>query len=195
MAPSSTRRPDKRVHPNTGKAARGASARSGRAPHLGTLPRGLLHFATMTDTGAVSRSLDRTLLFKLILLALLYALFPLAEVFLFLYLGNLLGNYLLLVLTVVAGVPGAFIALDQARRGVAHLRQRLSEGRDTARELGELAALLVAAVCLITPGFLTDIVGYVLLVPGIRRSVSRRFARLVEKHDKEIYDRLRLSSL
>jgi UPF0716 protein FxsA len=149
----------------------------------------------MTDTGAVPHPQDRALLFKLILLALLYALFPLAEVFLFLYLGNLLGNYLVLILTVVAGVPGAFIGLDQARRSVAHLRQRLRETGTAPNELGDLVALLVAGVFLITPGFLTDIAGYLLLVPGFRRSVSLRLARIVEKHDKVIYERLRLSSL
>jgi UPF0716 protein FxsA len=149
----------------------------------------------MTDNGVTLKSLDRALLFKLILVVLLYSLVPLAEVFLFLYLGNLIGNYLVLIMTAVAGVAGALIALDQARRAIPRLRARLREGHYAERELGECAALIVAGIFLITPGFLTDIAGYLLLIPGIRVGVSRRLARLIQKHDKDIYERLRLSTL
>ena len=47
---------------------------------------------------------------------------------------------------------------------------------------------------LITPGFLTDIAG-IFFVPGVRNGISVRLVRLIEKHDKVIYDRLRLSAL
>ena len=141
------------------------------------------------------KPLDRTLLYKLILVVLLYSLVPLAEVFLFLYLGNLLGNYLVLILTAVTGVGGALVALDQARRAVARLRTRLREKHNAARELGECAALVVAGILLVTPGFLTDIAGYLLLIPAVRASIGRRLARLIKRLDKDIYARLRLSTL
>ena len=160
---------------------------------MDTPAHGLLHSADMTDNGSLRASLDRTLLFKLILVVLLYSLVPLAEVFLFLYLGNLIGNYLVLIITAVAGVAGAFVALDQARRAVARLRTRLREGHSATRELGECASLAVAGIFLITPGFLTDLAGYLLLVPAIRAGLTRRLVRLIEKHDKVIYERLRLS--
>ena len=65
--------------------------------------------------------LDRDYLFKLILFLLAYALVPIGEIVLFIYLGNLIGNYLTFALAAVAGIGGALAALSQAQR----LRERL----------------------------------------------------------------------
>jgi UPF0716 protein FxsA len=138
----------------------------------------------MTDTRPLARFLERDYLFKLILFLLVYAAVPVGEIFLFIWLGNLIGNYLTFALAAVAGVVGAFVALSQGLRIWAKLREKLGRGADPTEQLVDAAGLLVSAVLLVTPGFFTDLVGYALLVPAARVAVGtfvvRKMGRTVE---------------
>jgi UPF0716 protein FxsA len=127
----------------------------------------------MTDTRPLLRLLDRDYLFKLILFLLAYSLVPIAEIILFVYLGNLIGNYLTFAIAAVAGTGGALVALSQARRTRERLREKIRRGADTAGELAEGAGILLSGVLLLTPGFITDALGYVLLVPSVRAAAGR----------------------
>ena len=139
--------------------------------------------------------LDRDFLFKLILALVVYSLVPLGEIFLFVYIGSLIGNYLILILAALVGVAGAMAGLGQVRRTVSGLRELLARGSYAAPQLVDLAGLMAAAILLVTPGFITDVVGYLLLVPSLRVRVGRRFAALMRKQYRGVYDRLRLSTL
>ncbi|HTP57339.1 MAG TPA: hypothetical protein VMM82_00385, partial [Spirochaetia bacterium] len=64
----------------------------------------------MRELRLLIRLIEKDYLFKLIFALLLYSLVPLAEVFFFIYLGNLIGNWLVIVLAALAGLPGVLIA-------------------------------------------------------------------------------------
>jgi UPF0716 family protein affecting phage T7 exclusion len=59
----------------------------------------------------------------------------------------------------------------------------------------DLAGLLVSALLLITPGFVTDVAGFLLLVPSLRESLGRRIAARLKTRVRDVYDRLKLSAL
>ena len=139
--------------------------------------------------------LDRDYLFKLILALLVYSLVPIGEIFLFVYIGSLIGNYLVLILAAVAGVGGALAGIAQARRSASGLRAALARGSHAGPQLVDAAGLMAAAIFLVTPGFLTDIAGFLLLVPSLRVWVGRRVASVLRKRSREVYDRLKLSAL
>jgi len=130
-------------------------------------------------TDLLSRLLEGDLLFKLIGLFLLYALLPLAEVFLFVYLGRLMGNFLVLVLALAAGVAGAAVAFRQAQREMGRLKDRVSTGKDPSADFAELAGILLGAVLLATPGFITDVCGYALFLPRVRRWAGQGLAKIL----------------
>jgi UPF0716 protein FxsA len=144
----------------------------------------------MTPRRQILALIDRDLFFKLLLAFLAYSLVPLAEIFFFLYLASLIGNYLVLVLAALAGVTGAFLGISQARRIAA----RLKTGSTADRASVEMAGLVVAGILLITPGFLTDLAGFLLLVPPIRIWTGRRAAALIKDHAPRLYARLGLSA-
>jgi UPF0716 protein FxsA len=149
----------------------------------------------MSITTLLRDFLGKDYLPKMILFLLVFAAVPLAEVFLFLYLGNLVGNYLVLVMAAVAGMAGALIAFDQFRRGLAALRARVDQARYPGREFVTLAGCAVAGILLITPGFITDVCGYLLLIPRIRAAVSRRVVKRLEPGFRSIYEYLRAGEL
>jgi UPF0716 protein FxsA len=128
---------------------------------------------------------------RMILFILLFAAVPLAEVFLFLWLGILMGNYLVLVLAAVAGIPGALIGLDQLRRTLGRMRERIGKGLYPGREIVGAAGISAAGLLLITPGFITDVCGYLLLVPRLRTAVGKRIVGRLRNGFAEIYAHLR----
>jgi UPF0716 protein FxsA len=133
--------------------------------------------------------------FKLILLLLLYSLVPLAEIFLFIYLGELIGNYLVLIIAAVAGMAGALIALSQVQGARERLRAQLRAGRYAGREFADMAGIIVSGILLITPGFITDLLGYLLMIPALRDALRGVIKNKLDKSFKDIYTYLRLSSL
>jgi UPF0716 protein FxsA len=138
---------------------------------------------------------DRDFLFRTILILLGFALVPLAEIVLFVYLGTVIGNYLVLVIAVVVSMIGGFVVLSQARRVEATLREVIHVGAWPGRELVNCTGLLVAAVFLMTPGFITSCAGLLLLVPSIRRKAVRLLAASLSTRFRELYNQLSLSRL
>jgi UPF0716 protein FxsA len=138
---------------------------------------------------------DRDFLFKLILALLAWSLVPLGEIFLFIFIGSLIGNTLVLILAAVAGAVGACVGVTQARRAASHLRGALARGSHPGQDVVDLTGLLVSAALLITPGFVTDVVGFALLIPPVRSWVGKRIVSALRTRVRDVYDRLRLSSL
>jgi len=149
----------------------------------------------MNEKPHIRDAMGKDLLFKLILILLLYSLVPLAEIFLFIYLGELIGNYLVLSLAAVAGMGGALIAGSQARKTIELLRAKIRRGRYPGREFVDLSGIIVGGILLITPGFMTDVCGYLLMIPALRDRLGGFITRMLGRNFKELYDYLRLSSL
>jgi UPF0716 protein FxsA len=147
------------------------------------------------ETRHFINAVGRDFFFKLILVLLLYSLVPLAEIFLFIYLGELIGNYLVLIIAAVAGMGGALIALSQVQGARERLKVQLRASKYAGREFADLTGILVSGVLLITPGFITDLIGYLLLIPALRDALRGIIKRKLDRSFKDIYQYLRLSSL
>lgn len=136
--------------------------------------------------------LDRGYLFKIILVLLLCSLVPLAEIFLYIALGNLIGNYLTLALAAVAGVPGALLALGQVQRTWVKLREKIRTEEYPGREFTDLAGVLAGGLLLVTPGFITDLFGYCLMIPIFREALGRAIVKKLGRSFRDVYEYLRL---
>ena len=118
--------------------------------------------------------------------ALLFAAFlaaPLAEVFLFIELGGALGAIWTVLACVATAATGAAVVRVQGRSVASSARETLRAGRMPAAEAFDGVCLLVAGVMLLTPGFLTDAVGFLLLVPFLRHGLRRILARRMRAAD------------
>jgi UPF0716 protein FxsA len=149
----------------------------------------------MTEARLLIKFLDRDYLFKLIGFLAAYSVVPIGEIIFFIYLGNLIGNYYTLALAAIAGVGGALAALGQAQRTLAKLKAKVRQGEYPGQEFVDIAGILAASLLLITPGFITDVLGYILLVPVVRDAVGRAIVKKLERSFHEIYGYLRLSLL
>jgi UPF0716 protein FxsA len=146
----------------------------------------------MQSARILLRLLDRTFISKVLILALLYSLVPLAEIFLLIYLGNVIGYYFTLALAAFAGLVGMLVAMRQLQKNLQALKKKTRKGVLPTQEFINLTAILAASILLLTPGFITDTLGFLLFVPAIRDRLGNFILRKSRTNLKEIYEYLKL---
>jgi UPF0716 protein FxsA len=112
-------------------------------------------------------------------LTLLFVTVPLLELVILVELGRVVGLVPTVVLVVVTGILGAMLARREGLRTLARFRAAVAAGRMPHQEIVEGLLVLIAGAVLLTPGLLTDLAGFLLLVPPIRAVVGRRLSRAV----------------
>ena len=110
-------------------------------------------------------------------LLLLFILVPLTELYLFMTLGAQLGFPNTIAIIIITAVIGAALAKSQGRLAMAKFQQATSEGRMPHKEALDGLMILLAGAVLLTPGFLTDAIGFLILIPPIRAIVRNSLAR------------------
>ena len=116
-----------------------------------------------------------------LLLLLLFILVPIAELYVIIQIGGAIGVLPTLALLIVDSLVGAALARSQSRAAWERFNRALAEGRVPGREVFDGAMIIVGGTLLLTPGFLTDIVGLILLVPPTRALVRAFLKRTVAR--------------
>jgi len=104
-----------------------------------------------------------------LILFLLFLLTPLIEIAVFIKVGSLVGLWPTLAVVIFTAVLGAALWRAQGLSTWARAQDALNRGELPLREVTDGAFLLVAGALLLTPGFFTDTIGFLLLVPPFRR--------------------------
>ncbi len=112
----------------------------------------------------------------LLKLILLFTLVPFAELALLLWLSDVTSLGVTLSLVVITGIVGAWLARMQGFQTWMKIQQQLSRGEAPAGSLVDALLIFVAGALLLTPGILTDVVGFSLLIPPIRSVIKSRLA-------------------
>ncbi|MFP3914616.1 MAG: FxsA family protein [Actinomycetota bacterium] len=113
---------------------------------------------------------------------LLFVGVPLVEMALLIWVGGRIGVGATLAVILLTGIAGASLVKRQGLSVWYSAQERLAMGSLPADEMVHGAMLLVAGAFLLTPGFLTDVVGFSLLVPSVREWLRRRFgARMSQR--------------
>ena len=106
-------------------------------------------------------------------LFLAFLLVPIIEIALFIQVGGAIGMWPTLAIVVLTAVLGTWLVRTQGRMALGQLRNSFSELGDPTEPLAHGAMILVAGALLLTPGFFTDAIGFLLLVPAVRVAVFR----------------------
>jgi len=109
------------------------------------------------------------------LLLLLFFTIPLVEIYVLLEVGGAIGVLPTIAMVVLTAVIGAGLIRVQGLATLGRVQQELGRGELPAMGIIEAALLLVAGALLLTPGFVTDTVGFLILVPPIRRRAIESF--------------------
>jgi len=118
-------------------------------------------------------------------LALLFVIVPLLELALLIQMGQLVGFWPTIALVVFTGLTGAWLTRMEGLRTIWRLRDDLENGRVPGQALMDGVAVLAGGALLLTPGILTDFVGFGLLFPGSRRIIQKRIMARLEDRIRE----------
>jgi UPF0716 protein FxsA len=114
-------------------------------------------------------------------LVLIFIIVPLAELYVIIQVGGAIGIWPTLALLIADSILGVWLLRSQGRTAWARFNRALAEGRVPAAEVFDGAMVILGGAFLLTPGFITDIIGIVLLVPPTRAIVRRLSAGLAKR--------------
>ncbi len=115
---------------------------------------------------------------RLILFALLISV-PIAEIAVFLVVGEAIGVLPTILLIIATAVLGAFLLRQQGLAALLALQDDIRAKRVPAASIGHAMMIGIAGVLLLTPGFITDTLGLVLFIPAVRRSMFRSISNAI----------------
>ncbi|QIK66451.1 FxsA family protein [Nocardioides sp. HDW12B] len=117
----------------------------------------------------------------LLVLTALFVLVPLLEIYLIVQTGQVVGVWWTILLLVAAGFLGSVLVRREGRRAWRALQEALGSGRMPAKELADGALVLVGGTLLVTPGFVSDLVGLFCVLPLTRPLARAVLARVIAR--------------
>lgn len=125
----------------------------------------------------------------------LFALFlivPLIEISLFITIGGWLTLWPTLGLVLLTGIIGTALMRWQGMQVLAELRGDMGQLKDPLSPLAHGALIMLAGVLLLTPGFVTDAIGFLLMVPALRSAVIAWLGRRVQIQSFGLHQGMRM---
>ena len=117
----------------------------------------------------------------LIKLILLFTIVPFIELTLLIEIGSRIGTFNTIMIVVITGIIGAFMARIAGFTVLMKIQDNLREGIFPKDELFDGVLILISGAFLITPGVLTDALGFLLLIPFGRLVVKRWLKEIIQK--------------
>tara|TARA_B100000686_G_scaffold193189_1_gene200020 strand:- start:806 stop:1210 length:405 start_codon:yes stop_codon:yes gene_type:complete len=112
-------------------------------------------------------------------LFLLFALVPLVELAMLVRLGSHIGVPTTIALVLATGAAGAFLARSQGIQAWQRLQSELAAGRFPGEEIFDGVLVLGGGLLLLTPGLITDLIGFAALIPGTRALIKSQVKRRI----------------
>lgn len=109
----------------------------------------------------------------LLKLFLAFTIIPFIEIYLLIKIGSYLGAFNTVIIVILTAFFGALLARYQGFQTMLRVRESLERGEMPAEELMDALLILLAGIVLLTPGFLTDLAGLIILIPSTRLMFKR----------------------
>ena len=117
----------------------------------------------------------------LIRLILLFTVVPLIELYLLIQVGRYLGTLPTIMIVLITGIIGGLLARSQGLNVQRQIRADFQNGIIPTDSLFDGLFILIAGALLITPGMITDVFGFVLMVPGFRGWLKRWLKEILKR--------------
>ena len=112
---------------------------------------------------------------------------PIIEIALFIEVGGWLGLWPTIGIVILTAAIGTLLLRSQGLAALGELQRRLAAREDPSVTLAHGAMILVAGILLLTPGFFTDAVGFLLLTPPVRAGAIRLAGRYVRSRMTQVH--------
>lgn len=115
------------------------------------------------------------------ILLLLFIGVPIVEIAVFIQVGDVIGLWPTLIIVILTAVIGTYLLRQQGLSTLMRAQTALNEGRVPAEEMFDGICLVLAGAFLLTPGFVTDSVGFLLFFPPFRAFMRKHIKKFIIK--------------
>jgi UPF0716 protein FxsA len=123
-------------------------------------------------------------------LILAFALLPVAEIYVLIEVGSVIGSLNTVAIILLTAVAGGYLARTEGTRTYHQIQAHLQRGVIPRNEIVDALLIFAAGIVLLTPGFITDLAGLAILFPPtrvpIREFIKRRFKDKMDRTTIEI---------
>ncbi len=114
-------------------------------------------------------------------LFLIFAVIPVIELALLIKIGSVIGTLNTIIIVILTAVVGAYMVKLEGIAVMYRIQENMQQGTFPAEELINGMMILMAGVLLLTPGFFTDVVGFLMVFPVSRGVIKRIAGRYIKK--------------
>ncbi|GGF34425.1 hypothetical protein GCM10011519_04870 [Marmoricola endophyticus] len=115
------------------------------------------------------------------LLLVAFVVVPLVEIYVVIQVGQVIGAWWTILLLIADSLLGSWLVKREGGRAWRALRTALQEGRMPAKELADGALILAGGLLMLTPGFVLDVLGVLLILPFTRPMGRSALARVIDR--------------
>ncbi len=144
------------------------------------------------NTRFLLKFLDPGFVLKAAFIILGLSLVVLGEIFIIQFISGFLGVYFTLAVAALTGIIGLFLSYNEISSRIKLIREGVSEGVYSEKDMVQLAGALFGGLLLLLPGFITDFIGAISFFPVIRMLYGRLITRNISSKLSEAYEYLRL---
>nr|WP_279545420.1 FxsA family protein [Pseudoteredinibacter isoporae] len=101
----------------------------------------------------------------------MFIIMPVLELWLLIQVGGQIGALNTIALVFLTAILGTWLLRQQGLRTLLQAREKMASGQMPAKEMAEGLCLAVGGALLLTPGFITDAIGFACLIPGLRSAI------------------------
>ncbi|HWI54143.1 MAG TPA: FxsA family protein [Desulfobacteria bacterium] len=114
-------------------------------------------------------------------LMLLFMIVPVLEIIIYVKLGQYIGVVPTLLTIILTGVVGVALARQQGISTFLKAREEMTAGRVPGSEILDGLIIFAGAIFLLTPGLITDITGFIFLIPSTRKIIRRFLKKIIKR--------------
>lgn len=124
-------------------------------------------------------------------LLILFTVLPIIELYLLFKIADIMDWGFTIILVILTGIVGVYLAKQEGRQILYRIQAELNNRRLPGEELINGLCVLIGGALLLTPGILTDIIGFSLIIPIIRniykKWLKNKFKLMIERGSMNIY--------
>lgn len=126
-------------------------------------------------------------------LILLFTLVPIIELFILFKLAEITSAWMTIGIVLFTGIAGAYLAKSQGKIVLSKIKNELNQGKLPGNQLLNGLCILIGGALLLTPGIITDVTGFLLVIPITRELykeyIKRKFKDMIARGNVNIYFR------
>lgn len=111
----------------------------------------------------------------------IFIIVPVIEIYLLIEVGSRIGTLNTIIIIFLTAIIGASMVQHQGLGVMRRIQQNINDGVSPAEEMVNGMMLIIAGVLLITPGFFTDAIGFLIVIPFTRNLIKKIARRIIEK--------------